>query len=67
MKGSFAANGSRPISRVEYCRNFIFKRHFPIHKLFESGCDLRPGRLGSRRRVYAFGNAKATKRSPLAV
>ena len=22
------------IAQIEYCRNFIFKRHFPIHKLF---------------------------------
>jgi len=23
------------IKQIEYCRNFIFKRHFPIHKIFE--------------------------------
>jgi hypothetical protein len=23
------------ITQIEYCRNFIFKRHFPIHKIFE--------------------------------
>src|ERR1700693_2802643 len=23
------------IGQVEYCRNFIFKRNFPIHKIFE--------------------------------
>jgi hypothetical protein len=23
------------ITQIEYCRNFVFKRHFPIHKLFE--------------------------------
>jgi hypothetical protein len=22
------------ISQIEYCRNFIFKRHFPIHKIW---------------------------------
>jgi hypothetical protein len=27
------------ISQVEYCRNFIFRRHFPIHKLFERSCE----------------------------
>src|SRR5271165_1805385 len=26
------------ISQIEYCYNFIFKRHFPIHKLFERSC-----------------------------
>src|SRR6201993_2446713 len=28
------------ISQIEYCRNFIFKRNFPIHKLFERSCEL---------------------------
>jgi DNA-binding HxlR family transcriptional regulator len=28
------------IQQVEYCRNLIFRRHFPIHKLFERSCDL---------------------------
>ncbi|MEI9973959.1 MAG: hypothetical protein WDO73_19060 [Ignavibacteriota bacterium] len=23
------------INQIEYCRNFVFKRHFPIHKIFE--------------------------------
>ena len=23
------------IWQIEYCRNFIFKRNFPIHKIFE--------------------------------
>jgi len=26
------------IAQIEYCRNFIFKRNFPIHKLFERSC-----------------------------
>ena len=26
------------IARIEYCRNFIFKRHFPIHQTFERSC-----------------------------
>ena len=33
------------ISQIEYCRNFIFKRHFPIHKLFERSCELGLWRL----------------------
>src|SRR6201981_1680562 len=28
------------ISQVEYCFNFVFKRNFPIHKLFERSCEL---------------------------
>jgi hypothetical protein len=27
------------IPQIEYCRNFIFKRNFPIRKLFERSCD----------------------------
>jgi hypothetical protein len=32
------------ITQIEYCRNFIFKRHFPIHKIFEfqQSARLRP-------------------------
>ena len=26
------------IDQIEYCRNFIFNRHFPIHKIFEQSC-----------------------------
>lgn len=33
------------IAQIEYCRNFIFKRHFPIHKIFERGCELGLWRL----------------------
>jgi hypothetical protein len=28
------------ISQVEYCRNFIFKRNFPIHRIFERSCEI---------------------------
>ncbi len=28
------------VSQVEYCRNFAFKRHFPILRLFERFCEL---------------------------
>ena len=28
------------MQQVEYCRNFIFRRNFPIHKLFERSCDI---------------------------
>ena len=28
------------IQQVEYCRNLIFRRNFPIHKLFERSCDI---------------------------
>lgn len=28
------------ICQIEYCRNFIFKRNFPIKRLFERSCEL---------------------------
>jgi len=28
------------IQQVEYCRNLIFRRNSPIHKLFERSCDI---------------------------
>ena len=28
------------VAQIEYCRNFIFKRHFPIRKIFERSCEL---------------------------
>ncbi|MBS1827572.1 MAG: hypothetical protein JST93_19815 [Acidobacteria bacterium] len=31
------------VHQIEYCRNFIFKRNFPIHKLFERSCELLHG------------------------
>jgi hypothetical protein len=33
------------IAQIEYCHNFIFKRHFPIHELFERSCGLGLWRL----------------------
>ena len=33
------------VHQIEYCRNFIFKRHFPIHKVFERSCELGLWRL----------------------
>jgi hypothetical protein len=43
------------IAQIEYCRNFIFKRHFPIHKLFERSCELGLWRLTSHKISTIFG------------
>jgi hypothetical protein len=43
------------ISQIEYCRNFIFKKHFPIHKLFERSCELGLWRLTSHKISEIFG------------
>ena len=43
------------IQQVEYCRNFIFRRHFPIHQLFERSCDLGLFRLTANTIAQLFG------------
>src|SRR4029077_8993867 len=43
------------ISQIEYCHNFIFKRNFPIHKLFERGCELGLWRLAAHKVCQVFG------------
>ena len=43
------------IAQIEYCRNFIFKRHFPIHKLFERCCELGLWRLTGDKVAEIFG------------
>jgi hypothetical protein len=43
------------ISQVEYCWNIIFKRNFPIHKLFERSCELGLWRLTAHKIAEIFG------------
>ncbi|MDQ6704426.1 MAG: hypothetical protein M3Z85_00530, partial [Acidobacteriota bacterium] len=43
------------IAQIEYCRNFIFKRHFPIHKIFERSCEIGLWRLTANRIGEIFG------------
>ena len=50
-----------PSHQIEYCRNFIFKRHFPIHKIFERSCEIGLWRLTANRISEIFG-VRLTKR-----
>ena len=43
------------IAQIEYCRNFIFKRNFPIYKLFERSCELGLWRLTADKIAEIFG------------
>jgi len=56
-KDRHAINLSRyySIQQVEYCRNLIFRRNFPIHHLFERSCDLGLLRLSADRIAQVFG------------
>jgi hypothetical protein len=43
------------INQIEYCRNFIFKRNSPIHKIFERSCELGLWLLMADRISQVFG------------
>src|SRR2546423_10997076 len=49
------------IRQVEYCRNFIFKRNFPIHKIFERSCELGLWRVTASKISEMFGTRLTRK------
>ncbi len=49
------------INQIEYCRNFIFRRNFPIHKIFERSCEMGLFRLAADKVAHIFG-VRVTKR-----
>ena len=49
------------LNQVEYCRNFVFRRHAPIHQLFERACDLGVFRLTADVITQMFGVRKHTR------
>jgi hypothetical protein len=49
------------INQIEYCRNFIFRRNFPIHKIFERSCEMGLLSLAADKVAQIFG-VRATKR-----
>jgi len=54
-RGQLSLSRFYAIAQIEYCRNFIFKRHFPIHKIFERGCEIGLWRLTANRISEIFG------------
>ena len=46
------------LNQVEYCRNFVFRRHFPIHTIFERSCELGVFRLTADVITQIFGVRK---------
>lgn len=56
-KDRHAVNLSRQysIQQIEYCRNLIFRRNFPIHKLYERSCDMGLMRLVPDKISQVFG------------
>jgi hypothetical protein len=49
------------INQAEYCRNFIFKRNLPIHRIFERSCEMGLFRLAADKVAYIFG-VRVTRR-----
>lgn len=43
------------LNQVEYCRNFIFKRNFPIRKIFERSCEIGLWRMTGQKISEVFG------------
>jgi hypothetical protein len=44
------------VNQIEYCRNFIFKRHFPIPRIFERSCEIGRWRLTANKISEIFGH-----------
>jgi hypothetical protein len=43
------------VNQIEYCRNFIFQRHFPIHRIFERSGEIGLWRLTANKISEIFG------------
>jgi len=43
------------VAQIEYCRNLIFKRHFPIHKILERSYEIGWWRLTANKISEMFG------------
>jgi len=50
------------LNQVEYGRNFVFRRPFPIHKIFERSCELGVFCLTADKRAPIFGVRKHKRR-----
>jgi len=46
------------LNQIEYARNFVFRRHFPIHRYFERSCELGVFRLSADQVTQIFGFPK---------
>jgi hypothetical protein len=49
------------VNQIEYCRNFVFRRHFPIHRIFERSCEMGLWRLTANKIAEIFGS-RVTKK-----
>ena len=49
------------VNQAEYCRNFIFKRHFPIHKIFERSSEIGLWQMTASKISEVFGQRMTRK------
>ena len=49
------------VNQIEYCRNFIFRRSFPIHRIFERSCEMGLWRLTANKISEIFGGRVTRK------
>ena len=49
------------VSQIEYYRNFIFKRTFPIHRIFERGCEIGLWCMTANKIAEVFGQRVTRK------
>jgi hypothetical protein len=49
------------IQQIEFCRNFIFKRNFPIHKIFQRSCEMGLWEITANKISEIFG-CRVTKK-----
>ena len=57
-RAAIALRREYSLNQVEYCRNFLFRRNFPIHKIFERSCELGLFRLTADKITQIFGVRK---------
>jgi len=46
------------LNQIEFARNYVFRRHFPIHQIFERSCELGVFRLTADTITQIFGVRK---------
>ena len=49
------------VSQIEYCRNFIFKRNFPIRRSLGRGCEIGLWRMTANKIAKVFGQRVTEK------
>lgn len=57
-RGAICLRRDYSLNQIEYARNFVFRRHFPIHRFFERSCELGVFRLSADQITQIFGFRK---------